>query len=173
MMLRKRTLGLLTGVCIMLSVGGAYAATQVVNANIKFLTNITFVVNQVPDFGEVIAGTAGTYTLDTADTVTATLGGVKEGGTTKSGNITIKGSAGQVINISTAGGYGIVGGVTPSAATCLYGAAVSGADCTFTGAAAPTNAGTVLKMGLKLAADGTQTDGTTVHPTVTLTVLYQ
>ena len=167
---KSRALALLVTASALMGVGTAYAATQTVTSSIKYLTDLSFVTVLSPNFGEVKQGQVGNYVLSTAGVVTPNGGGVLEGGATNAGSYTIIGSSGQVINIS-AGGLTPDGGSTPSAPTCAYNGGASG-SCTIVGAAAP-GAGKNLLVGLTIASDGTTADGTTDHPTFTLTVLYQ
>ena len=164
------TLALLTGAALFMSMSAVRAATQSVSANVRFLTDITIQKNADINFGNVEAGTAATYTIDTTGAVTTT-GGVVEGGTPVVGNLLIKGSSAQAINISAASPV-ISNGVSITGETCKYGAASAG-SCTITGAAAPGSSGTTLLLGATISADGTQADNTTATPSFTVTVLYQ
>ncbi len=127
------------------------------------------------DFAAVKALTAGTFTIDTANTVTVGGGGVRLFGTPVSGSLTIHGSASQTITIST-GSYvagGIGGGVTLSNATCSYnGGAETACDAGLSTQAAPTPAGKILKLGVKATVDANQTAGSAATPSFTVTVNY-
>ncbi len=151
--------------------GGAQAATQSVTANMAFDSVLSLTKNADINFGTVKASTVGTYTINTAGTVTPAGGGVIVGGTTAFGQITITGSASQTVSIST-GTYTANNGVTPSAATCSYdGAAASACDTPLTGLAAP-GVGKVLRLGVTASSDGTQAAGATAAPTFVVTVIY-
>ena len=153
---------------------GASAATQSVSAGVNFISPLAIsnVVNA--NFGSVTAGVASTkYVLDTSGNVTVASGpGIVVTGAKNAASFTISGSSTQTINIS-AGSYTANGGVTPSAATCKYGAGTAAA-CTaaaFSTAAAPA-AGTTLAMGLTITTTGNETGGTTANPSFTMTVVY-
>lgn len=150
---------------------GASAATQSVTANIAFDTALSITKNSDINFGVVKALTADTYTITTAGVVTAGGGaGNILSGTPTAGNLTIVGSATQLIDISV-GSYTANNGVTPSAATCAYNGGGAGA-CPLTGVAAP-GAGKTLLLGAQVAASGAQAAGTSAAPTFVVTVLYQ
>ena len=171
---KLRTIALLVTASTLLGVGTANAVTQSVSANVKFFTAITIDTLVNINFGNVIAGVGGTYAIGTAsNTVTPSAGGVLEGGVPVVGSIKIHGSAAQTINIS-AGLEVANNGVSITAASevCKYGAGADNLSCTMNGAAAPTAAGTVLKLGATIVADGTQADNTTAAPSFTVTVLY-
>lgn len=149
----------------------AYAATQNVTANIAFDSALTIVKNADIDFGVVIEGVADTYTIDTAAVVTAAGPGEIIGGTPVAGDLTISGSATQVIDISVAN-YVADNGVTPQNAICSYDGGAE-ADCnTLTGVAAP-GAGKTLLLGVEADVDGTQVAGDTAAPTFDVVVNYQ
>ncbi len=147
----------------------AMAATQSVTANIAFEAALTLTKNTDIDFGIVQAGTADTYTIDTAAAVTAAGAGQILGGTPAAGDIDIAGSAVQLVDI-TANNFVVNAGVTPANATCAYGAAAEAA-CTIVGAAAP-GAGTNLLVGVDAVVDGTQAAGSTAAPTFDIVVTY-
>jgi hypothetical protein len=85
--------------------------------------------------------------------------------------VTISGSTTQGITISV-GNYVANSGVTPSLATGKFGAAGAN-DASFPMNVGPPGAGTVLKLGVTVVANGTQTDNTTATPTFDVTVVYQ
>lgn len=156
----------------LLASGGAYAATQSVTANMAFDSVLTLTKNADIDFGTVRAGTIGTYTINTAGTITPSGGGQVIGGTPAAGQITITGSGSQTLSIST-GGYTAANGVTPSAATCSYdGAAASACDTPLTGLTAPGAGGRILRLGVRADTDGSQAAGATAAPSFTVTVIY-
>jgi hypothetical protein len=151
----------------------AYSATQSVTANIAFDTALTITkVNDI-EFGTVKALTTGTYTIDTADAVTAGGSGVWLYGTPASAEITIAGSSTQTLNIG-AGNYSVSNNVTPSAATCDYngGGEVDCNHASLNTAAAP-GAGKTLMVGvLATVGGGAQAAGTTAAPTFDITIVY-
>jgi uncharacterized protein DUF4402 len=152
--------------------GAAFATTPVtqnVTANLAFDAPLTITKNSDIDFGLLQAATSATYVITPAGGLSNT-GGAYLGGSPHAGNLTIKGSASQVINIST-GNYVANNGVTPSVATCAYGTG-SAVPCTLTSQAAPTSTGTTLLLGLTASANGSQAAGTTAAPTFDVTVNY-
>lgn len=169
--MKKRflALALTAGVTGMMTGYNAYAAVQSVTANIAFDTAISLTKNDDIDFGVVVAGTADTYTIDTAGAVTAAGAGVWLGGTPTVGDITIVGSATQAVDI-TVGNYAANGGVTPANAQCSYDGGAE-ASCNMAGAAAP-GAGKTLLIGVDAIVDGTQAAGATAAPTFDITVVY-
>jgi hypothetical protein len=151
--------------------GAAYAATQSVTANATFDAVLSLTKNADINFGLLKAGTGGTYIINTAGVITPSAGGVVVGGTPAFGQITVTGSTTQTVAIST-GSYVADAGVTPSLATCNYNNAdIANCDTGGTSLAAP-GAGKVLKLGVKIVADGTQTAGSTAAPTFVVTVIY-
>jgi hypothetical protein len=166
-----RSMALVSSAAILFGVGAANAAVQTVTSTIKFVTDIAISMNATPNFGAVKALQAGTYVLNTAGTVTASGGGVKEGGTPAAGSYTITGSGSQAITI-TSGNYANSGASTPSAATCKYGTG-SEVACTNVSAAAPTTGGTVLLVGLTVTTNASGADSQIDHPAFDLTVVYQ
>jgi hypothetical protein len=151
--------------------GAAFAATQPLTANATFDAVLSLTKNADINFGVLKAATPGTYIINTAGAVSPSAGGVFVYGTPAFGQITVTGSTTQTVAIST-GSYVADGGVTPSLATCNYNS-VDIADCDVGGTSltAP-GAGKVLKLGLKIVADGTQTAGSTAAPTFVVTVIY-
>jgi len=149
--------------------GPSWGASQTIAAAMRFetalsLTNVTDV-----NLGTLVAGTAGTYTISPAGTVTATHSGVFLGGATQAGGMTIAGSTTQTIDVS-ATNYTAHNGVTPSNATCAYdGGAAS--PCSLAGLSAP-GAGKSLKVGVTVAVDGTQAINTAAAPTFDIVVNY-
>lgn len=151
----------------------AYAATQSVTANATFDTDLSLTKNSDINFGTVKAGVAGAkYVIDTSGTITPSSGGAVIGGSPMVGQFTIAGSATQTIAIST-GSYAADHGVTPSAASCKYNdVAIPNCDLGSTGLAAPGAGGKILKLGVQIVADGTQTAGMSVAPSFVVTIIY-
>jgi len=171
MRINKKSLALAIAASLF-AAGGAYAATQSVTANMSFDTALSLSKTNDISFGIVQALTAGTYVIDTANTVTPSGGGVAIGGTPASGVINITGSATQTVAIST-GTYTANNGVTPSAASCLYNSVLtSNCDTGVTGAVAPGSSGRDLTVGVTATVDGTQAAGSTAAPTFVVTVVY-
>ncbi len=156
----------------LLAMGGADAGTQSVTANASFEAVLTLVEDAAINFGSLKAATSGTYVIDTKGIVTASNGGVVLGGTPVHGQITISGSLNQTVAIST-DTYTANGGVTPSQATCEYdGTPIANCDAGGAGLPAPGNTGKVLKLGVTIDVDGTQTPGSTATPSFVVAVVY-
>lgn len=172
----KTKLAVLAGVAgLALYSTNAMAVTQNVTANIAFENAIVLLKNFDINFGFVSALQANTYKIDTAAAVTVTGGagtGVWLGGTKVVGNIQITGSATQTIDI-IANNYVANNAVTPSLATCKYGAAAE-ASCNtaMVGLTGPGGAGTILLVGISVTADGTQAAGSAAAPTFDVVVTY-
>jgi len=155
----------------------AYAAgpaTATVTNTVGFAAPLSITNVVGANFGKLTAGSISTYKIDTTGAVTTTTGtGVKEFGTATAASLKIVGGAAtQAISIS-AGTYTASSGVTPSAATCKYGAGTEVACTTLTSVAAPgVSPGTALLMGLTVAADGTQLDNSSASPSFVITVAY-
>jgi hypothetical protein len=147
----------------------AWSATQSVTANIRFDTPLNINKTQDIDFKSVTAGVSDTYTISPTGTTSHSGSGAFLFGTPQAASITISGSTSQTLNISV-GSYTANNGVTPSNATCKYGAAAAG-SCTIPAAAAPAG-GTTLLVGADVAVDGTQAAGSTAAPTFVLTIVY-
>jgi hypothetical protein len=147
----------------------AWSATQSVTANIRFDTPLTLNKTADIDFGSVQAGVADTYTISPTGATSHSGSGAYLFGSPHAASITVSGSSTQTLNIS-AGSYTASTHVTPSNATCKYGAAAAG-SCTIPAAAAP-GAGTTLLVGVDAAATAATTAGTTEAPTFTLTIVY-
>ncbi len=150
--------------------GEARAATQSVTAHITFAEKLSIEDVTSAEFGVLLAGASGTYTLSPQGEVTASGGGSVLGGTPKAATMKITGSQTQAIAISAAN-YVADKGVTPSAATCSY----SGGDaglCNLSGQAAP-GTGKELLLGLTIAVDGTQVANMVAAPTFEVVVNYQ
>jgi hypothetical protein len=124
------------------------------------------------NFGTVSALNASTYKIATNNALITVSGtGIGLYGTTSAGSITIAGSATDGITIST-GGYIANNGVTPSSATCGYNGGGASACDAGINVAAP-GASALLRVGVRVTADGTQAAGTTAAPSFTVTVAYQ
>jgi len=147
----------------------AYSASTMVSANISFDTALVISKNNDIDFGIVKASTSGTYTIDTTGAVTPSNGGETVGGSHQAGNINLTGSASQMVDIS-ATNYAANNGVTPSNATCSYNGGAAAA-CSLT-SQTPPGAGKTLLVGVQVAADGTQTAGTSATPTFDIVINY-
>lgn len=161
----------LAALCVVAVPFSANAATQSVTANMAFDSPVSLTPVQDIDFGTVAAGTAETYVIDTAGTVTAGTASNILYGSTQAGEITVSGSTSQQVDIS-AGNYTANGGVTPSAATCKYGAGSEVACNTLTGATAP-GASTTLLIGVSATSNTSPTAGGSAAPTFDITVAYQ
>ncbi len=153
-----------------MTAGAAHAVTQSVTANISFDTPLSLTSVSSIQFGTVKAAQAGTYVISTAGAVTPSGGGVWLFGTPAAGNLTVAGSTTQTITIST-GSYVANGGVTPSAATCKYGAAAAAACDGGQSVAAP-GASTTLLLGVQVVSDATPVAGSTSTPSFTVTAVY-
>jgi len=155
-----------------LIIGQALAATQSVTASASFDDPLTVTKDADISFGILKAATSGTYVITPSGSLTASNGGVAIGGAPTYGKITISGSATQTISVRT-GSYVANSGVVPSAATCVYsGVAITNCDAGASSLTAPGSGGKVLTLGLTIAADGTQTAGSTATPSFVVTVLY-
>ncbi len=163
--------GFSAALALLLLGGVAEAASFSMTAHTAFDVPLTLVRNSEISFGSLKADTSGTYVIDTNGSVTVSGGGAVVGGTQSSGRITISGSDSQSISIST-GSYSANKGVTPSTATCNYdGTAIANCDAGGTGPA-PGSTGKVLKLGVTITTDGTQSPGTTATPSFVVTVVY-
>jgi hypothetical protein len=165
---QKNIVRLAVGIAALMFSADAMAATQSVTSNISFDTPLTITPNQQINFGTVAAGTAGTYTISTAGSVT-TANGNWLYGTKAAGNLTIAGSTTDTISISVVS-YTASNGVTPSNATCAYAGGAAG-SCTLSGIAAP-GTGKTLLLGVDATVDGTQAAGTSATPSFVVTVTY-
>lgn len=150
--------------------GQALAVTQSMTANIAFDTPLSLTKTSDINFGTVKIGTADTYTITTAGTVTASGAGEQLYGTPTAGSITVSGSATQSINIS-AGDYVPNGGVALQNATCSYNGGAPG-SCAISNAETP-GSGKTLLVGVQAIVDGTQVAGATAAPSFTVTIAYQ
>ena len=150
--------------------GAAFAAEDQVDIDIDFDTPLTVTTTQDIAFGTVKALQSGTYTIDTTGSVTPSSGGETIGGTTSAASVTIAGSTTQTIDI-TASGYTANNNVTPSAATCSYDSGSEVACNTLSNQEAP-GAGTTLLVGVQVAADGSQTAGSSAAPYFDIVVTY-
>lgn len=159
------------GAVAILASGIALAATQNFTASVRFAAPLVLTKVADPNFGTLKAGSAASYSLSTAGVVTTSgLGEVISTTGTQSGQLTIAGSSLQTIDIS-AGNYTANNAVTPSNARCAYNGGGAVAGCSISNAVAP-GAGKTLLIGLDIAADGSQADGSTASPTFDVVVVY-
>jgi len=168
----KARLATLLFVLSFLATGVAQAANPLTvtgTANIAFDIPLTINKNSDINFGSVKARIADTYTINTAGTVSHTGSGAILTGTPTVGDLTITGSTNQGITIS-AGNYIANSGVTPANARGKYG---TGAEQSFPITGAAPGAGTHLKLGVSVTANGTQASDVTATPTFDITVVYQ
>jgi hypothetical protein len=161
--------GLSVAAIALVMVPNAWSATQSVTANIRFDTPLNLNKTQDIDFKSVTAGVADVYTISPTGTTSHSGSGAFLFGVPQAASITVSGSTTQTMTIA-ASGYTASNGVTPSNATCKYGAAAAG-SCAIGAAAAP-GGGTTLLVGADVSADGSQTAGTTATPSFTLTFTY-
>jgi hypothetical protein len=168
--MKKYKLALAVAITGLMTAGSAYAATQSVTADIAFDTPLTLTPVANIQFGTVKAAQVGTYVISTAGAVTPSAGGVWLYGTPSAGQLTVAGSTTQTITIST-GSYVAQGGITPSAATCKYGAA-SAAACDGGLSVAAPGSGTTLLLGVQAVSDVTPAAGATATPSFTVTAVY-
>jgi len=152
----------------LLASGGAYAATQVVTADLSFQSALTLTSPTNINFGILPAMTVGNYTIDTAGVVS---GGLTIGGAPAAGVVHIVGGS-STISVQTTSYGAANGGVVLSAATCSYDLGVPWACGTASSGLSAPGAGKDLKVGATAAVDGTQASGAAAHPTLTVTVIY-
>jgi hypothetical protein len=169
MKMNLKTLAL--GVAVVGVASAAFAATVNMSASVRFRAPLVLTKVQDIDFGFVSANLADTYTISTAGVVSAAGQGEVLGGTPRAGNVNIKGSNSQAINISL-GNYTTHNGVRLQNASCAYngGSAVSG--CAINAAAAPASAGKTLLVGVQAVVDGSQNEGVVATPSFDITVVY-
>lgn len=159
------------GIAVVTFASAAVAATVNMTATVKFRAPLVLTKVQDIDFGFVSAGVADTYTITTAGTVTAAGTGELLGGTPRAGNVSIKGSNSQAINISV-GNYTTQNGVRTQNASCSYNGGGAIAGCSINAGAAPTSAGKTLLVGVQAVVDGTQAEGVVATPSFDITVVY-
>jgi hypothetical protein len=147
----------------------AMAATQSVTANLNFDTPLTLNKTSDINFGTVSTA-ADTYTITTAGVVTPHAAGQWLYGTKSAGSITIAGSATDTLTISV-GSYVPSAHVSLGAPTCTYGGTTLTA-CAGTTVAAPTNAGTILLLGIDAIVAAGVVAGVAEAPSYTVTVTY-
>ncbi len=138
-------------------------------AGIDFDTPLSFGAVTNINFGDVKAGVSDDYTIDTAGAVSHTGAGGFSGGTPVVGSVSIAGSTAQAITISITGTTAS-SGVSITAERGKYGLA---AETNFPISGAAPAGGTTLLFGATVHADGTQTDGLTANPSMTVQVVYQ
>jgi len=169
MKLKKISIAVLLG---MAATGAVFAATQTVNATIRFLTPITFGAVTAVDLGDWQAGATGrNFEVDT----TGTAGGTDVADYltgASAGNVDIIGSATATIDI-VANNFVANNSVVVSGVPCKYGAAAAttchGAG--ITNQAAP-GAGTNLLMGATVDTGTAHADGATATPTLDIVVSF-
>lgn len=149
----------------------AYAVTTTMTASIRFREPLSMKKTSDIDFGFVSAGVADTYTISPDGSVKSTGKGEVLGSGNAAGSITISGSDSQAINILTTN-YGKNNGVALQAASCSYGGKTA-SPCNLSGAPAPSEKGSTLKLGATIAVDGTQAEGSVASPSFDIVVAYQ
>lgn len=150
----------------------AIAAKVTVNTSVKFRAPLVLSKLADIDFGFVSAGVADTYTITPAGKVSAAGKGELLGGTPRAGNISIKGSKSQSINVWV-NNYKSHSGVTLQNASCTYngeGEAIRG--CRILGGKPPGAEGKTLQVGVQAVVDGKQTEGVVATPSFDITVVY-
>lgn len=154
-------------------VSAAYAVTSNFSmAALIFSEPFTITETLSMNFGNLMANTASTYTLSTANAITATGGGAAVGGVQRAGSYTIADTAGSAnIDIATAG-LTANNGVTPQNPVCSYDGGPDIAGCAINNAANPGVAGKVLKVGIQLVVDGSQANGGSATPQFGIDVTY-
>lgn len=154
-------------------ISGAYAITSNFSmAALIFSEPFTITETLSMRFGNLMANAASTYTLSTANAVTATGHGAIVGGIQRAGSYTIADTAG-VANIDIAiAGLTADSGVTPQNPVCSYDGGPDLAGCAINNAASPGVAGKVLKVGIQLVVDGTQNNGASATPQFNINVTY-
>jgi hypothetical protein len=150
-------------------IGSAYAVTSTFHATVAYRSPLTITQTVPMDFGYIKAATVATYKLDTNNGLTTSGAGVIIGGTPKTGQYSISGTA--LINISACNfSTPATHGAVLSAPVCSYKGGAPVAGCSFGGTAA---GGGVLKVGFTVATTAAGTDGLTDSPAFDLTVVYQ
>jgi hypothetical protein len=163
-----KKLALALGLCGLIGSVAAYAATQVVTANIAFDAPLVLSATNA-NFGTVAAGVVDTYTMTPAGILTAGTPANILYGATNPGSVLISGSTTDTLTISV-GSLTANNGVTPSNVTCTYNGGSVQSPCAFAAATAP-GAGKTLALGMQLTTIA-ETAGTTAAPSVTVTVVY-
>jgi hypothetical protein len=163
-------LALLTGA---LCPSASLALTQTVSAKVRFVSPLTLTALQPLDFGNLKASQAGSYTLSTAGTVSASSGGELISGAPSAGSITLSGSATQTIKINVTSYSPPADGVALTDATCNYNNSgeVPCNDDKLSNVAL-TKPENVLKIGATLITDNTSTEGKTATPSMTISIMY-
>lgn len=150
----------------------AQAEIQTFNASIRFLEPLNFANTTNPSFGDFEAGALGrNFVLGTDGSISGTDADAYAGGA-NAGSIEIHGSAFNNIDI-VAQNLADDGGVSITTITCDYGGTGS-VDCVdgISAAAAPTDTGTTLLLGLGVNTTTEHTDGNTAAPTFDIVVTY-
>lgn len=152
----------------------AGTATQQVTTSVIFDTPLTVDGTATINFGTVTAGTAETYNVNTADTLSAVGSASNILSTTgvTAAHLAVHGSTFTTINVKAQNYSGAAGGITVSNAVCKYGAGSEQACNLITAGAAP-GASTALVVGAQIAADNTTTASSTpVTATFDIVVTY-
>lgn len=153
---------------------GASALTSTFTVAIEFFDPFTITEAVPADFGRVISGVATTYSLDTANSVTAGAGGSSTGGTPATGSYTIAdASTGGAVDV-TVNNPTTDGGVTITAFNCQWNGvtALNGATCAYNAVANPAAAGQTLLVGFDITVDGSQASLDVANPGFDVTVAY-
>jgi hypothetical protein len=166
---KHRILCVLAGILIAASAG---AATRNITTKLSFRAPLVLQKLRDINFGDVSAGIAATYRITPNGSLSVAAGsGQLLGGTVQAGQVTIKGSRTQRINISVSN-YVANKGVTPKNASCRYNNGSVVTPCRATNTTAPSSGGRTLLLGLEVTADGTQIDGTVATPSFDILVIY-
>jgi hypothetical protein len=150
----------------------AFAASQSFTASIRFVAPIAFAAAINPSFGVFDAGAVGrNFVLGTDGSISGTDAVAYAGGAS-AGSIKIQGSQFQNIDI-VAQNLVADGGVSIASISCDYGGTGS-TDCIagIASAAAPTEAGTTLLLGLGVTTTTAHSDGSSAAPAFDIIVSY-
>ena len=150
----------------------ARAESQSITASIRFIAPVTLTSTVNPSLGDVNAGTTGrNFVLGTDGSISGTDAAAYTGGAS-AGSINIQGSASQNIDI-VAQNLVADGGVNITTVYCDYGGTGS-TDCVsgIASAAAPTQTGTTLLLGLSVTTTTAHSDGSSAAPTFDIIVSY-
>ena len=168
----KQLLGLIIGILFWGIVSLVQAETRTFNANIRFLAPINLASTIDPNLGNYTAGAAGRNFIMGTDGSISGINADAYAGGANAGSVAIYGSAFNNIDIVA---QNIVnnGGVSITAISCNYGGAGS-TDCLagISAAAAPTDAGTILLLGLGVATTAAHVDGNSAAPAFDIVVTY-
>lgn len=150
----------------------AAAESQTITASIRFLAPITFSNSVNPDLGFVDAGTSGrNFTLMTDGSVSGVNANEYRGGA-QAGSVKIFGSNTQQIDI-VAQNINNNGGVNVSNVICNY-AGAGDVNCIdgISAAAAPTDTGKILLLGLDVITTTSHLDGDSAAPEFDIVATY-